>query len=257
MRVDQTCELLVSCTGGAECWHNSGQCWCKDGECAGAGNICHQGDYVRLNGTYTVSPSRWPDWYMYMDWDSGAEVSKSTNDQGEFYIEVLHEPGNAGVYVRLISRKWDNRCLYMAELPQDDGTNYYELESREIDKDDVTVQNSALRLRLPPQEDPDPSSGHSLVMIQGVDFPKYAVVPNHAYIVEGHDQDEGAGMYWYIKPALPAALYQELHPYVGPQCNKDCGDVEVSRGVRGGVSAPAFLLWVCWSLAAMARSALG
>jgi len=201
------------------------------GTCAGADDLCHGGHYERLPGTYKISNSRWPEYYIKMGRWSGSALTKDDGEETEFYISVVHGPPNAGLAVLLVSAKWPDHALAMEEHEYHTSSGvrrrrklsteeYHTLDDQRLD-DHADVGDAASLLLTPPVSNPNPNA--TMVMIRGIDEDEFAYSQKWSNQIRGDDDDEGAGMYWYITPALPESLTQSMHPYTGERCHFDCG----------------------------------
>jgi len=90
-------------------------------------------------------------------------------------------------------------------------------------------------------------------MIRGIQEDEFAYVPTvQAYEsgirvvfdIKGDEDDQGAGMYWYISPPLPGHILSQMHAYTGSICNYDCGKVDdwLVSTAQGQISMRAVVL---------------
>jgi len=53
----------------------------------------------------------------------------------------------------------------------------------------------------------------------------YLYVSAASWDVSTHENDPGAGGYWYFEPPLSQQMQAALPAYTGPQCSWECGEV--------------------------------
>lgn len=207
--------------------------------------MCHAGNYERLNGTYRISNSRWPEHYIQMGVGvfSVPSVTTDVGDKTDFYISVVHGPANGGLAVLITSVKWPEYALAMEEYEtrrlgnttlratssslhrRRRSVERHRLDSKFLG-DHAEVEDTASLLYTPPVSNPKPNV--TMVMIRGIDEDEYAYVPRGSWGIFGEDDDQGAGSYWYIDPPLPESLVRSMHAYSGDRCKWDCGDPLIS-----------------------------
>jgi len=232
-------------------------CYCESGACAGLDMLCHQGDYRRLNGTYTISSAYWPEYFVYTpSWagsSSGVSGPKPDDNDGkkDFYISVVHSTGSGhGLGVLLISKKYptDTLVMQMSTTTNTDingtikTTTSYSLDRRKIDPG-VDIDDTGSLLFIPPPTIQNPSPDEAtLVMIRGIERPEFAYVAGWG--IKGHKTDKGASMYFYISPPLPQDIIDKMHAYSGVTCTGwDCGSID---DFDSGAHSPFLPRSACW-----------
>lgn len=170
---------------------------------------------------------------------ASTEVTTKDGSETEFHISVVHGPENAGLAVLLTSVKWPDYVVAMDDHTSSQGTGTgkhrttqeYSLDAQKLLRT-MEVEDAASLLYIPPVDNPRPNA--TMVMIKGIDDEVFAYSRKLSYGIHGDDEDQGAGMYWYIEPPLPEKLTESMHAYIGERCQFDCGDPLISGAVGRG-----------------------
>lgn len=175
-------------------------------------------------------------------------MTKDSGIETEFHISVVHGPPNGGLAVLITSVRWPEYALAMEEYEYETShrnashgrglsgrrrrkVEYHRLDDKHLDSH-AEVEDTASLLYRPPEGNPHPNA--TMVMIRGIDEDVFAYVPQMSWDIAGDDDDQGAGMYWYIDPPLPENLVRSMHAYMGDRCEWDCGDPLISGAMGGG-----------------------
>merc|ERR1712014_193959 len=155
-----------------------------------------------------------------------------TRNVGAVVVQVRHVHGEIAIATKALAPElMRGVTVVIMSGRRRRKVEYHRLDDKHLDSH-AEVEDTASLLYRPPESNPHPNA--TMVMIRGIDEDVFAYVPPLSWDIAGDDDDQGAGMYWYIDPPLPENLVRSMHAYMGDRCEWDCGDPLISGAMGGG-----------------------